>query len=190
MSREDAPPNITHPVHHPNFSILPPFTPGLKQETYKGCATAMLHFCCLHCLLLPSTYSTLADVITEIYSSRLPVKLPARHKNPKPNLEDHFHANGSSKFISRPDLSVILFPHSTVCRTPATQMSTSTWASATMASSITYHALACYGPRTETVILTLYPSLPTEMLTSLQSSTQIVPPPPSLSPSSYSASFS
>lgn len=41
----------------------------------------------------------------------LPVKLSARHENPKPNFKDHFYANDSSKFISRPDLSAILFPH-------------------------------------------------------------------------------
>lgn len=60
---------------------------------------------------LLSTRSTPA-VIVKYTHPLLPVKLSARHKNPKPSLQDQFYVNGSSESISRPDLSAILLSHS------------------------------------------------------------------------------
>lgn len=65
----------------------------------------------------------------------------------------------------------------TVCWALATQMSTSTCA---LAKGVSYISCTpCHIPTTSMVFLKLYPSLPTEMLTSLQSWTQMIPPPQS-----------
>lgn len=125
--------------------------------------------------------STPADVIPELQSSPPACQTFSQPQTPKAQFQRSLYANGSSKFISRPDLSAILFPHPLLpaglqqLRCPPAPV-----LQPKMALSVTYQAPPCHAGATSVVfLLLLYSSLPTEMLTSLQTWTQMIPPPQS-----------
>lgn len=105
-----ADPLLPTPASSPLLHLTHPPPPGLKEEAYKGCATPTFQLLFPASYLL-STYSAPADVTPEVPSSPSACQTFCQTQNSKPNFQDHFYANDSSKFISRPDLSAILFPH-------------------------------------------------------------------------------
>lgn len=106
-SRED-PPTI-HPCSHP-FPTHPPCTACHKE--------AVPHHPPSFLLRNPITFSLrVRRQLMSSWNTVIPSCLTfCQAQEPKANWKDHFYAKGSSKFISRPDLSAVAFPNALPAR--------------------------------------------------------------------------
>lgn len=122
-----------------------------------------------------------ADVIPEIQSTPPACQTFYQAQEPKAQFQRSLYANDSSTFISRPDLSAILLPPSLLSfglqqlRCPPAPVFPPKWPRRLH----TMKLLVMYVQVTSVVLVPLCPCLPTEMLTRLQSWTQMIPPPQS-----------
>lgn len=165
-------------MHCPHFSTAPPSTPGLAEEAYKG-RVPHQHSSSSP---LPLIFSLL--ILRQLMSS---LKYSHTHTHTPSRLSNFLPGTRTQSPISKitfmpmtppnlsPDLtSQQFYSHTLYCLLDSNNSDSnnsdvhSTCASDKMALSVTHHVLPCHVPATSMVFLPLRPSLPTEMLTSLQ----------------------
>lgn len=180
---EKTPPQLSQLSTHSSSQFLhhPPLN---RKHTKAVCNTPASHLCCpTYCLVPSRCVVHLGWRHRDRYPSLPACQTCCQAQEPKAQSQSLLCQWLLQIYLQTGPLSKFIPTLSTVCQAPATQKSNSTWASIKMALTVTYRTLAIV------VILPLCPSLPTDMLTSLEGSTPTAPPSRSLFSSSYSASF-